>query len=337
MFGKIILATNSLSWYLCKMSNIFLVHILESFLGEHRKHNEDTGQISFDCPACSADKGMFDGDGKGNLEINYERNMFRCWSCQDVNNMHGSVIKLLKRYGTPKILRDYILVKPDADTISQKEKREVIVELPEGYKKLTSCTSSDYKSDMAKAYLLERGITDDIIDEFDIGYTIKGAFHHRIIIPSYDSTGELNYFIARWFSKQKTKLKYINPEAEKSEIIFNEGKINFDATIYLVEGATDHIVTPNSIPLLGKYISPLLLDMLHDYAMAYIVIVLDDDAYEDALNLYRQLNFGNLRGRIKIVRCPEGYDPSKIHEKLGSNGITKLLMGAKQLTDAELY
>jgi len=319
------------------MSDLLLVNILESFLGEHRKHNEDTGQISFDCPACSEDKGMPEGDGKGNLEVNYERGMFRCWACHDVNNMHGPVLRLLKRYATPKNLRDYLLIRPDADEIRQKEKKEIVVELPEGYKKLSKCTDKDYKSNLAKKYLYERGITDEIIEEFQIGYTIRGKYHHRIIIPSYDSNGDLNYFIARWFSKDKTKLKYINPEAEKSEIIFNEGKINFDATIYLVEGATDHIVTPNSIPLLGKYISPMLLDILHDNAMAYIVVVLDDDAWEDGINLYRQLNFGDLRDRIKIVRCPDDYDPSKIFQIMGAKGITKLLMGARHLTEMELY
>lgn len=319
------------------MSDLLLVNILESFLGEHKKHNEDTGQISFDCPACSEDKGMPEGDGKGNLEVNYEIGMFRCWACHDVNNMHGPILRLLKRYATPKNLRDYLLIRPDADEVRQKEKKEIIVELPEGYKELSKCTDKDYKSNLAKQYLYDRGITDEIIKEFQIGYTIRGKYHHRIIIPSYDSDGDLNYFIARWFSKEKTKLKYINPEAEKSEIIFNEGKINFDATIYLVEGATDHIVTPNSIPLLGKYISPLLLDILHDNAMAYIVIVLDDDAWEDGINLYRQLNFGDLRDRIKIVRCPDGYDPSKIFQIMGSKGITKLLMSARHLTEMELY
>ena len=44
------------------MRDLLLVNILEGFLGEHRKHNEDTGQISFDCPACSEDKGMPEGD-----------------------------------------------------------------------------------------------------------------------------------------------------------------------------------------------------------------------------------------------------------------------------------
>jgi hypothetical protein len=67
------------------------------------------------------------------------------------------------------------------------------------------------------------------------------------------------------------------------------------------------------------------------------VIVLDDDAYEDAKRLYRELNFGDLRGRIKLVKCPEGYDPSKIFEKLGNKGIVKLLRGAYKLEDSEIY
>ncbi len=313
-----------------------LVDILEGFLGEHRKHNEDTGQIAFDCPACSEEKGLSNGDGKGNLEINYNRSMFKCWSCQDTNHMHGPIMKLLKRYGTPKTIRDYLLVKPDADTAVGKERVDIVVELPEGYKRLSDCTDKDFKSSQAKAYLYDRGITDEIIAQYDIGYTYMGKFFNRIIIPSYDADGKLNYFIARWFSKEYNKLKYLNPVAEKQEIIFNEMRINLDATIYIVEGATDHIVTPNSVPLLGKFIPEPLLELLHDHATGYIVIVLDDDAWEDAKNLYRKLNFGNLRGRIKICKCPTDYDPSKIFEKLGYKGIVKLLMGARFLTEQEL-
>lgn len=318
--------------------SILLVDILEGFLGDTRKHNEDSGQIAFDCPACSAEKGMPEGDGKGNLEINYNLGKYKCWSCHETNNMYGPVINLLKKYGGPKVIRDYLLVKPDADLVLAKEYEDIVLELPEGYKKLSECTKKDYKSDIALEYLRkERGITDDIIKDFEIGYTYKGKYFNRIIIPSYDSTGKLNYFIARWFVQEKTKLKYLNPDAEKQKIIFNEGKINWDATIYIVEGATDHIVTPNSIPLLGKVLSPDLLEKLHDKAGSYIVIVLDDDAYEDAKRLYRELNFGNLRGRIKIVRPPDGYDPSKIHEKLGKKGIVKLLRGAYHIPEKDLY
>lgn len=317
--------------------SLLLVDILENFLGEHRKHNEDTGQIAFDCPACSAEKGMVDGDGKGNLEINYVLGKYKCWSCYETNHMHGPVIKLLKKYGTPKSLRDYLLVKPDADIILNKEHLDVVVELPEGYKRLSETTDKDFKAAQAKAYLYDRGISDEIIKNYDIGYTYRGKFFNRIIIPSYDKDWKLNYFIARWFSKEITKLKYLNPDAEKQEIVFNEARVNWDATIYLVEGVTDHIVTPNSIPLLGKFISDQLLELLHDKAMGYIVIVLDDDAYEDAKRLYRQLNFGDLRSRIKIVNPPEGYDPSKVNETLGYKGIIQLLKTARHLTDEELY
>jgi DNA primase len=317
--------------------DFLVVDILKSFLGEPRKHNEDTGQVAFDCPACSDEKGMADGDGKGNLEINYNRGMFKCWSCGETHNMHGPVIKLLKKYATPKNIRDYLLVKPDADLISNKERPKIILTLPEGYKKLSECTEKDYKSQQALAYLYKRGITDEIIEDYEIGYTYRGKYFNRVIIPSYDSEGELNYFIARWFTSEYTKLKYLNPEVEKQEIIFNEGKINWDSTIYIVEGATDHIVTPNSVPLLGKFLSPQLLELLHDKAQGFVVIVLDDDAYEDAKRLYRELNFGNLRDRIRLVKPPEGYDPSKIFEQLSHRGIVKLLMGAYKLEESEIY
>lgn len=316
------------------MSQILVVNVLESFLGEHRKHNEDTGQISFDCPACSYEKNMSEGDGKGNLEINYNVGMFRCWSCQDTNNMHGPIIKLLNIYATPRITRDYLLVKPDTLIFDNVIKNKILT-LPEDYKKLSETTDKDYKSKIALNYLYKRGITDEIIKEFEIGYAYRGMYFNRIIIPSYDKDGNLNYFIGRWFDDSYTKIKYLNPDSEKQEIIFNEAKLNLLSTIYLVEGPTDHIVVPNSIPLLGKYISPKLLDLLYENAMSYIVIVLDDDAWEDAKNIYRDLNFGDLRGRIRIVKCPIGYDPSKIYEKLGSKGVVKLLKNARVLTDSE--
>jgi hypothetical protein len=317
--------------------NILLVQILESFLGDVRKHNEDTGQIAFDCPVCSAEKNLTEGDGKGNLEINYNRNMFKCWACPDTNYMHGPVIKLLNKHATPKNKRDYLLVKPDADVVIGKDHEEIIVTLPEGYKKLAECTGKEYKYSLAMKYLRERGITDEIIKEYDIGFTTHGPFHNRIIIPSYDSENKLNYFIARWFPPEYTKLKYINPTAEKQEIIFNEKKINWDSTIYIVEGVTDHIVIPNSVPLLGKFISNMFLDLLHDKAQGLIVIVLDGDAYEDAKNLYWKLNFGELLGRIRIVRPPDEYDPSKIFERLGNKGIVKLLRSAHKLNPNDRY
>ena len=317
------------------MSQFLIINVLEEFLGEHRKHNEDSGQCSFDCPACSYENDMPNGDGKGNLEINYNRGIFKCWVCQDTNNMSGPIKKLLNLYATPRITRDYLLLKPDTDLYLNKEVKKA-VSLPDGYKKLSECSEKDYKSSQAIRYLHKRGITDEIIKDFEIGYTIKGTYFNRIIIPSYDIDGDLNYFIARWFDKNYTKIKYLNPEAEKQEIIFNEFKINVFSTIYIVEGVTDHLVTPNSIPLLGKTLSNKLLDFLHDNSMAYVIVFLDGDAWEDAKRIYSELNFGNLMGKIKIIKTPEDYDPSKINEDFGPKGLIKILKTARFLSDKEL-
>ena len=315
--------------YICK-NMAYIVSILESFLGECKHHNEDTGQCAWDCPACSADKGMPEGDGKGNLEINYEKDVFKCWSCKEINNMSGSIIKLIKKYGTPKNLRDYKLFKPQA-FLSNEDKKHLDVTLPEGFKLLKDSTSKDFKYNTAIKYLRERGITDQIIEKFNIGYTTRGKFFNRIIIPSYDENDILNYFIARWFDPHYTKLKYLNPDVEKQLIIFNENKINWDATIFLVEGVTDHIVVPNSIPLLGKYISDILLDKLYEQANANIVIFLDGDALEDAKKLYHKLSFGKLLGRIRICAVSEKYDPSLIYQKWGQRGMISALKNIKKL------
>lgn len=78
----------------------YLASIFESFLGEPRKHNHDNGQIAFDCPACSAEKGLYEGDGKGNLEVNYHKGVFKCWVCYETNRMYGPLENLVKKYGT---------------------------------------------------------------------------------------------------------------------------------------------------------------------------------------------------------------------------------------------
>lgn len=314
----------------------FIVNVFEDIFGVVRKYNESTSQVAFDCPACALDKNLPEGDGKGNLEINYKKNKYRCWSCQDVNQMHGSLHKLIKKYGTAKNQRDFLLLIPDTLDEEEKEYVEIDLKLPEGFIALSDCKGNEYKYGQVMSYLKERGIGSDIIKEFGIGYTTRGKFFNRVIIPSINAQGKLNYFIARWFAKEFTKLKYLNPdEVEKQKIIFNEGRINWDATIYLVEGATDHIVTPNSIPILGKYLSLELIDMLYEKANGYIVILLDSDAYDDAKSLYKQLNFGKLYGRIRICKVPEGYDPSKIYEKLGRKGIVKLMKSADKLSELE--
>lgn len=321
--------------------SLFIVDILEDVFGDIKKHNHNSGQVSVNCPLCD------DGKNKANLEINYSKNLYNCWSCGAINNMHGSIESLLKKYGTKKQLKQYLLLKPETEYDKDKKeenkkrlKNSSGLKLPEGFKLLKNCTNKDFKYEVVIKYLKERGITDEMIEYNDIGYTTTDKlYYNRIIIPSYNENNELNYFVTRAWDK-RIKPKYLNPpedEVPKLEIIFNENKINWDSTIYIVEGITDHIVIPNSLVLLGKVIGDKLKETLFKKAKGLIVILLDGDAFNDIIRLYKELNTLELYGRVRICVPPLEYDPSKINEIGGRKAIIKLLKNSRKPTNVELY
>jgi len=135
---------------------------------------------------------------------------------------------------------------------------------------------------------------------------VSGDFAYRIIVPSFNTEGTLNYFVARaWVPN---KMKYKNPTVPKDEIIFNEGLIDWFEDVYLVEGAFDGFFLNNSIVMLGKKMSALLFETLYEKALRNIIICVDGDAWADGLKLYHELNGGRLYNKIKIVKLPKDKD-----------------------------
>lgn len=302
-----------------------VVDILEDILGEHRLHNDYKGQISFDCPVCSHDiKGLDEGDGKGNLEINYKRSVYKCWVCAETHDTYGSLYKLLKKYGNAKQLKKYLLLKPEDDG-EQPKRTFVQVRLPKEFVPFKDASlglkmTPHYKQ--AFNYLQKRNITDLMIQMYNIGFCYTGHYEHRIIIPSYDSENRLNYFIARSYLNN-TKMKYKNPEVDKESLIWNEHLINWDEPVYIVEGAFDSIFLPNSIPMLGKFMTQNLFNKLYDNAKK-VVIVLDPDAWEDAFRLYHKLNCGKLMGKLWIVKLDGDKDIADLKGDLSEYEIKQL-------------
>lgn len=293
-----------------------ILDILEDILGEPKLHNDYKCQISFDCPVCSYEiKGLDEGDGKGNLEINYKYGVYKCWACSETHETHGSLFKLIKKHGTKKHLSTYQLLKPE-ETAEFKQKF-IKVKLPKEFVSLNNVSAGvklTHHYRQAMNYLKSRNVTEQMINRFNIGFAYDGLYSNRIIIPSYDSYHELNYFIARSYLS-KTKLKYKNPEARKEIIIFNEHLINWEEPIYLVEGAFDSIFVPNSIPLLGKVLSEHILMKLYENAKK-IIILLDGDAWDDAQKIYETLNGGNLTGKVWLIKLPEDKDIADLQGNL---------------------
>ena len=104
--------------------------ILEDIFGDYKNHNDYRYQVSFDCPVCSHEiKGLEKGDGKGNLEINYKYGVYKCWVCAESHETHGSIYKLIKKFGNPKQLKKYILLKPEEDEDGNKKEYKPVAYL----------------------------------------------------------------------------------------------------------------------------------------------------------------------------------------------------------------
>lgn len=332
-----------------------LYNILTVFLGESKNgFDEKNLQYQFPCPHC-IEKYGFQEARKYNLEVSLERQQMNCWKCSSEGDelMHGSVKKLIKAFGNEKLLNEYMeILQSIRDSelykLNFKDFNTSIIEreelkFPSSFRQFKQDERNNYG---ALRYLKERGIGWNIIEKYNIGYTEKedinkkGSF--RIIIPSYNALGELNYWVGRDYlpnsKKFATRLKYDNPKVEKKNIIFNEDKIQWDADITLVEGCFDHIVVPNSVPLLGKALNKdyKLYWELITKANANINVMLDADAFNSVKEIYKLLNHGRLYGKVRYIPIEDDEDPSSLYQKGGHKEIAEHLANARQIDEVYL-
>ena len=321
--------------------------LLSSFLGEP-KTNDFNPQVQYCCPCCADHKGV-ESDKRYNLEINIEKGVYKCWVCCDTDGMSGKISNLIKKYGNSDILSEYYQIIKDIKESSLyslygnnnfdddfvDDYNDIL--LPKDFKYIDK---NNKYSKPAYDYLIKRGLNDYFIKLYNIGYvgfSSDFSMRNRIIIPSYNEYGELNYWVGRDYVGN-SKLRYKNPNVEKKNFIFNEKLINWYDNITLVEGVFDHIVVPNSIPLLGKTINKdfAVYKALMEKAKANINIFLDDDAYINALKLYKLLDNDVLKGRIRLIKCPDGFDASSIYEKYKTKGILRVLQKAEKVHEYDL-
>jgi len=147
-----------------------LVELLRDVLGNEKQHYESKGQISFDCPVCADEKGLENGDGKGNLEINYSKHVYKCWSCAETLGTQGPLGRLFDKHGTKSQKKVYNLIKPEE--LKQQEAKKPKLKLPEGYTTFEDSNPRFIPHIEAYKYLQSRGITDEIIKKYQIGYNV---------------------------------------------------------------------------------------------------------------------------------------------------------------------
>lgn len=340
-----------------------LEELLIEFLDEPKSRygEEVEGQRIFNCPCCAEENGGIP-DNKYNLEVSFEKDLahggvFNCWKCSSRDRgMSGNVFKLIKKYGTVTIYKEYKEIIQglissrlyEIDGVIESGETRVVVGpqdiyLPKTYHKIDI---SNCRNKALLSYLDKRKIDQEMIDRFNIGVTEWDgedfAFRNRIIIPSYDQFGELNYFIGRDYTG-KGKIKYRNCDADKKELVFQESLVDWDAPIYLCEGAFDAMRFPlNGISMLGKVLTKdtALFKALYSKANSTITIVLDGDTVEsETKRIYTLLDFGRLRNKIRYINMAEDCeykDVSELYEHKGKEGVIKLLKRQKKYEEIDL-
>jgi hypothetical protein len=295
-------------------------------------------QLQVNCPRCQEREGLLYPDGKYNLEINTKRKIFSCWKC-DEPKFSGSLGRLIRTFGTSidyELYKSYAGIFHDYD-FNEDEKEFLQVKLPEEMIYFSQMDINNPDHFKAYNYLVnERKINRDIILRYRLGFCTTGKYANRIIIPSFDKSGEVNYFVGRYYGddqKTKKKLPYLNPKADKNTIIFNEGLINWDSTVYLVEGVFDMLSFPvNTTPMLGKTLSTILFMKLKELK-PNVVILLDPDAYKNSVELYYMLEtiYIGCEERVKLVKLPTNEDLDELRKNQGIDVVIKILYGARDL------
>jgi len=289
-----------------------IITILDTALGvgSSLKGNEQAHH----CPFCN--------QHNKKLQIYLDTHRWHCWVCDSKGR---SIAGLLRKLNVD--VRDLSKVKDiygDEPEYDPKEEFVVKLQLPKEFKQLYFKPTGLFNPLYNKAihYLKERGISKADIMKYNIGYCEDGLYAGRVIIPSYDESGDLNYFVARSFYDDE-KMKYKNPPVSRDVIVF-ENQINWNEPITLVEGVFDSFsVKRNVIPLLGKFLLSKLKNKIMERGVKDITIMLDSDAVEDSTKHTEWFIKNGINVRNVI---PSGKDASD----MGFEKVNELLKGAKQ-------
>ena len=284
------------------MDNTALLFLVESVLGKGQSTSK--GNYAFKCPFCTHHKNKMEISLRTTAK---RENFWHCWVCGAKGK---TLLTLFKKIKAPKGKIDElnILIVPT------KNEEHVVVgtlELPKEFISLSNIIEDKIAQIEAKhalKFLKKRGITQNDIIKYNIGFCKEGPYAERVIIPSFDELSKLNYFIAR--SYKDSDRKYKNPPVAAKDVIGFELYINWDAPLILVEGMFDALtIKRNVIPLFGKVIHGKLMEKLVKSSVDRIYIALDNDARRDALKQAEMLmSYGK---EVYLVEM-EGKDANEI-------------------------
>ena len=266
----------------------------------------------FHCPKCN--------HHKQKLSINVDKGVFKCWIC----DYSGTKVSQLVRRYAPTYYADYRQLEGEVDIAKYDTifadnipAPPQIIDLPDNFQTLTG-RKTTLKSRALK-YLYSRGFTDADILIWKIGFCDYGEYHDRVIIPSFDDSGNVNFFVARSYTDDW--MKYKNPKVSK-DIIFNDLNVDWEDDVIIVEGVFDAMKCKNAIPLLGSTLreNSKLFQKICQYK-PNVFLALDEDAKDKEFGIAKKLREYGIKVRsISINGYSDiGEMPQKVVEQRKQN------------------
>jgi len=308
-----------------------LLKHLEASLGRC-KGRSGTGEFQFDCPFCGKRKGK--PDKKGHLYVNPDRMLhgIRGWYFCHRCEARGPLSRIIKGYAGERTKKQLSNWAQFVIELKRARKREVVerespkVSLPEDYVPVV-------KGTQAYEYLHARNISDEIIDEYRIGFGTKNLLNvppeerrnfagsGRIIFPDFDQHGEVLYWVARTYKGHK--VKYKNPaNADARDKVFNLARAIEYEDVIITEGVISAIAAGrNAVATYGKDVTSKQVSMLSAAGFSKYYVALDGDALKrerrsvvrpPALKLAETLQ---ARGHeVWMVVLPYDEDPASVED-----------------------
>ncbi len=157
----------------------------------------------------------------------------------------------------------------------------------------------------------DRGLSEELVREVEIGGCVSGWFSGRVIIPVLSPEGEWIWYIGRDRTGEAEK-KYVYPRGGRGGALYNHAALLEDLPddpVLIVEGAFDALaVWPDGVGVLGKP-NASQFDALASTRRP-VAIVLDGDAYDEAYTLAMRLRLeGQRAGAVKL---PAKVDPDEV-------------------------
>jgi DNA primase len=257
----------------------------------------------------------FHTDSKPSLGVNVAKGLFICYACGEKGNA-VKLTKALKKDISWEEAVSYFEPNSAADVRGE-------ITLPDEYHPIPIFGNAGVGGQgvVAREYLVERGITSQLIREFKLGYCVTGRYVQRIIIPVY-MQGRLQTFIARDYTgKAATKVKYpVGSNASKALFGYDRAVALNAETVVVTEGWADVLAVLKALKTNvlfdnGKYgavalgtnmISPEQINLLSKFKD--FIVLLDNDK-EGRRAISQVQSSLSLCGIVYIASLESSKDP----------------------------